>query len=163
MAPQKTLSFPNQTCSTCLIIYILSIFSLFMSSVRTGLSLVFRLSNGVLVMYVIGIENKGRANCPRTSWNAEFRQNPAKFCRIRRNSTVRKPAKQHRMSCQLTNQCSITYVSFPSHAHGVYTIAPISTCWTRPLLGESKALINNKWEVSFYSSDKMFLFSSLVF
>ena len=71
-----------------------------MSNVRTvdfltGLSSVFRLSirHGVLVMYVIVIENNGRANCPRTSGNPDFRQNSAKFCRIRRNSTVRKTCK----------------------------------------------------------------------
>ena len=42
--------------------------------VKTGLSSVFRLSihHGVLVMYVIVIENNGRANCPRTSGNPKF-------------------------------------------------------------------------------------------
>ena len=57
-----------------------------MSNVRTvdfltGLSSVFRLSihHGVLVMYVIVIENNGRANCIRTSGNPEFRQSSAEL------------------------------------------------------------------------------------
>ena len=103
-----------------------------MSNVRTvdfltGLSSVFRLSihHGVLVMYVIVIENNGHANCPIELVEilnfGRIPQNFAEFCRIRQCG---KPAKQHRMSFQLKNQCSITYISFPSHAHGVYTIAP---------------------------------------
>jgi len=106
-----------------------------MSNVRTvdfltGLSSVFRLSihHGVLVMYVIVIENNGRANCPRTSGN---RHNSAKFGGTRQCG---KPAKRHRMSFQLTNQCSITYISFPSHAHGVYTIAPHLNMWNTPIV-----------------------------
>ena len=70
-----------------------------MSNVRTvdfltGLSSVFRLSirHGVLVMYVIVIENNGRANCPRTSGN---RHNSAKFGGTRQCG---KPAKQNEFS-----------------------------------------------------------------
>ena len=119
-----------------------------MSNVRTvdfltGLSSVFRLSihHGVLVMYVIVIENNGRANCPRTSGN---RHNSAEFGGTRQCG---KPAKRHRMSFQLTNQCSVTYVRFASHAHGVYTIAPHLNMWNTPIV--RKDFVNNNYEFRF--------------
>jgi hypothetical protein len=79
--------------------------------------------HGVRDMYIIDKEN----NAPIALELAEILnfgrilQNSAKFGGTRQCG---KPAKHHRMSFQLTNQCSITYVSFRSYAHGVYTIPP---------------------------------------
>jgi hypothetical protein len=73
-------------------------------------------------MYVIVIGNNGRANCTRTSGNPEFRQSSANFCIIRRNSTVRKTYKTGQN--ESAEKPVHAYISFPSHAHGVYTIAP---------------------------------------
>jgi hypothetical protein len=106
--------------------------------VKTGLSSVFRLSihHGVLVMYIIVLENNGRANCPRTSGN---RHNSAKFCRIRQCG---KPAKQHRMSFQLKSATSaVSRILASPLTRMVYTrLLPISTCGARPLLGYKQSL-----------------------
>jgi len=102
----------------------------------TGLSSVFRLSihHGVLVMYVIVIENNGHANCPIELVEIlNFGRIPQISAEFGETRQCGKPAKQHRMSFQLTYQCSITYVSFPSHAHGVYTIAPHLNMWNTPI------------------------------
>jgi len=103
----------------------------------TGLSSVFRLSihHGVLVMYVIVIENNGHANCPIELVEIlNFGRIPQISAEFGETRQCGKPAKQHRMSFQLTYQCSITYVSFPSHAHGVYTIAPHLNMWNTPII-----------------------------
>ena len=97
--------------------------------VKTGLSSVFRLSihHGVLVMYVIVIENNGRANCPKTSGN---RHNSAEFGGTRQCG---KPAKQHRMSFQLTNSAVSRILASPL-TRMVYTrLLPIST-WNTPIV-----------------------------
>jgi len=113
-------------------IYYINI-SLFMSNAfLTGLSSVFRLSihHGVLVMYVIVIEKNGHANCLIELVEilnlGRIPQNSADFGGTRQCG---KPAKQHRLkSFQLTNQCSITYVNFPSHAHGVHDYCEHAHC-----------------------------------
>ena len=116
----------------------------------TGLSSVFRLSihHGVLVMYVIVIENNGHANCPIELVEIlNFGRIPQISAEFGETRQCGKPAKQHRMSFQLTYQCSITYVSFPSHAHGVYTIAPHLNMWNTPIV--RKDFVNNNYEFRF--------------
>jgi len=141
----ETLSIPNQTCSMCFNMFLMCEVSV---DFLTGLS---RLSihHNVLVMCIIDLENNGRANCPRTSGNPDFRQNSAKFCRFRRNSTVRKPAKQHRMSFSWQISAVSRMIASPL-TRMVYTrLLPTSSCWTRPLLGTSKVFVSTKYEFIF--------------
>jgi len=122
----ETLSFPNQTCSMCLsIIYYINMFQVSVDFL-SGLSSVQAFYSPQCTCHVYNWFRTTDAPIVRTSGNPEFRQNSAEFGSAEnlQNST----------EWVFSWQCSITYISFPSHAHGVYTIAPHLNMWNTPIV-----------------------------
>jgi hypothetical protein len=146
----ETLSFPNQTCSMCLsIIYYINMFQVSVDFL-SGLSSVQAFYSPQCTCHVYNWFRTTDAPIVRTSGNPEFRQNSAEFGSAEnlQNST----------EWVFSWQCSITYISFPSHAHGVYTIAPHLNMWNT-LLCTSKVSVNNEQLIKNYQIKSLFLWS----